>query len=492
MACGSNCPCCKKKEQKKTNRSKLKRIRQPQCQISSQVLSLCSNNFLSTDTVDKIVSNSGAYQARIEPNGVFCVKGVADGDILWCVPDPATPPKPSKSFRVTVQKDGNLCAFDASQKNLWCTKSSGFGKAPYKLLLENEGNLALYDFDSKRIWETGTKGLSSTPTGAMCPFVFKKEGQCVTPNDLSRFNMAQIIGVPALKDQVDMLTKMLGGAISKKTGFELCFGDFKAADMKAKTLCSAIPLNPQTKLGYVYVTSNIPCPDMTTLEVCVAFDQCGTVALSLNPKILNCVSSSTGPGKIIGLLAKFTHHASAGFSLNRKFEMNAQIFHPNEAGDATISDFTIKGHIFIEIELQLPDEWNEKYLGKLAKVLEIHPGKGTAILDINILNEKGKSDMFKTLAQIKSGDVKGFFKLVYQVVAELYLEVNSYIVLKLGEVTHGILPNLTFNLFHGTALFVVQGGNTGLAKGFYISCGSGKLPNIADILPLVLAFNFKC
>ena len=57
-------------------------------------------------------------------------------------------------YRLSMQTDGNLVIYDASNKALWNTKTQGTDAA--KLIMQADGNLVLYSDSSKPKWHTQT------------------------------------------------------------------------------------------------------------------------------------------------------------------------------------------------------------------------------------------------------------------------------------------------------------------------------------------------
>ncbi len=65
-------------------------------------------------------------------------------------------------YRLTMQSDGNLVVYDATNAAMWASGSCFRGSAPYRLVSQNDGNVVIYDSSNQATWATNTYGYSLT------------------------------------------------------------------------------------------------------------------------------------------------------------------------------------------------------------------------------------------------------------------------------------------------------------------------------------------
>ncbi|HUP57617.1 MAG TPA: hypothetical protein VM598_09215, partial [Bdellovibrionota bacterium] len=96
-----------------------------------------------------VFSPNGRYKLTYQNNGDLVLINVSHpNDPLW---HSGTQGQPGQ---VTMQLDGELVIFDAENKKVWGSKTSGNPGA--QLSLRDDGNLVIYSRDTKVLWETDT------------------------------------------------------------------------------------------------------------------------------------------------------------------------------------------------------------------------------------------------------------------------------------------------------------------------------------------------
>jgi hypothetical protein len=61
-------------------------------------------------------------------------------------------------FKLHMETDGNLCAYDYKGINYWCAGPSVTGPGPYKMYVEADGNVCFYNGKNTNYWCLGRTG----------------------------------------------------------------------------------------------------------------------------------------------------------------------------------------------------------------------------------------------------------------------------------------------------------------------------------------------
>jgi len=223
-------------------------------------------------------------------------------------------------------------------------------------------------------------------------------------------------------------------------------------------------------MGWVYMRmADVPCPDASDVGVCVAFDQCGTVAVGITGGWFNCISSLGGPAKILGEIGEAAESMSAGFSLNRRFQKDYEVSYLTETGGFGYGSFTVMGHLFTEVVIELPDDW----LGPLKEELEDWvslEANVTLLADFDGQTLTNIANLFKN---VKSATTTNSFWSYIDIYNEVGMSVDGSLVVKFDDLSDGLIPDLEITLAEGNLLFVLNSnGNTGLAPGLYFNFDS--------------------
>ncbi|CAM9310602.1 unnamed protein product [Laminaria digitata] len=96
-------------------------------------------------------------------NGRFCFEILPDRNIVvregksvrWeSGSRPTQQPPVSSPFRLVLQKNGDLVAYDASSRAFWSSDTANCGPAPYTLSMQDDGHCVLYDGGWVPRWAT--------------------------------------------------------------------------------------------------------------------------------------------------------------------------------------------------------------------------------------------------------------------------------------------------------------------------------------------------
>lgn len=66
-------------------------------------------------------------------------------------------PPVSSPFRLVLQKNGDLVAYDSSSRAFWSTETANCGPSPYTLTMQDDGHCVLYDGGWVPLWATNAR-----------------------------------------------------------------------------------------------------------------------------------------------------------------------------------------------------------------------------------------------------------------------------------------------------------------------------------------------
>lgn len=272
--------------------------------------------------------------------------------------------------------------------------------------------------------------------------------------------------------------------------FDFCAGDFPGTSLGsnpslARNKCSTLPLMGDYKYGVIGVAvDNVPCgATPVSITACIAFDRCGTVALSTNAGLLQCAATySTGLAAILSPVSDVLDYANIGFSLKRRFTQSFTIAYRDGTSVATKS-ITTYGHFMAKIGFALPLN-DFKIAGKAIKDFFSFNVEATYTLDFGNVSSVVES-MIDNMISTKSSNRSNVLDTLLNSGAETALTVTGYFVLNFNAITKGFLPDIAFSLDTTNFLLTLGGGASGMARGFYFYKGSGVL-NLGAVLNLVV------
>jgi hypothetical protein len=100
---------------------------------------------------DSLQSSNKQYELKFQNDGNIVLADKTDNKIIW-----ASSKLSSSPLKLVLQTDGNLVAYDTSNKPFWATQTSGKGIGPYVLRLQDDRNLVLADGNNKLVWHSET------------------------------------------------------------------------------------------------------------------------------------------------------------------------------------------------------------------------------------------------------------------------------------------------------------------------------------------------
>lgn len=103
--------------------------------------------------VKALRSANGKFRFQVLPDRNIVVRQAEK--IVWASGSrPSRQPAVSSPFRLVLQKNGDLVAYDSESRAFWSSDTAGCGPAPYTLTLKDDGNCVLFDGRLVARWAT--------------------------------------------------------------------------------------------------------------------------------------------------------------------------------------------------------------------------------------------------------------------------------------------------------------------------------------------------
>jgi hypothetical protein len=281
-------------------------------------------------------------------------------------------------------------------------------------------------------------------------------------------------------------------------GNNICFGDFTAdSDFASNTAlddtnCNTIPLSSTGKIGITgFSLNNIPCPKPTEINFCVAYDKCGTFAISLNAGLPVCASyylgSTTGIIAAIAAVASSVEdaidHLTIGISIFRRFENTLTLTYPN--GDSVVSkDITTKGHVVFNFELNLPGKYIKINGKDLSDILTLSASI-TFLIDFGDVASVAQSAI-STLQKMNTSSALATLDTILASGPELSLSIDGKLTFEFEKLTGGFLPDFSFVLADLDVLLTAGSGTSGLKAGFYMHFNTDIARDLVNVVKSVI------
>ena len=122
---------------------------------------LATIDILSTDCMisdgEYLCSSNNSSYLYLQSDGILCVTKSLDSSVdmssraKW---RSHTNQKGTGPFRLTMQSDGNLVIYDATNSPVWASGSNNSNKGSYRLKLNDDGSLRIFKPDGTNIWTT--------------------------------------------------------------------------------------------------------------------------------------------------------------------------------------------------------------------------------------------------------------------------------------------------------------------------------------------------
>lgn len=103
--------------------------------------------------VKSLRSNNGQFRFQVLPDRNIVVRQAER--IIWTSGSRASrQPAVGSPFRLVLQKNGDLVAYDSASRVFWSSDTANCGPAPYTLTLKDDGNCVLFDGGLVARWAT--------------------------------------------------------------------------------------------------------------------------------------------------------------------------------------------------------------------------------------------------------------------------------------------------------------------------------------------------
>lgn len=272
-------------------------------------------------------------------------------------------------------------------------------------------------------------------------------------------------------------TKIYQAMYSMGNNYNFCMGDLTGDNLheQEQTKCEAIPLNSDNNyaaLGGVVYNFNCGLEEPQTVAACVAFDTCGTFAVSIDGGIVRCVAGLfPGIGNIVSAVSESLDFVSFGISVDKQFSMPLTIFTYSPGSGAGTIDVSTQGHFYLAAGLTFPQQifGDIEFLAE-AVSLDV---TGTFMIDFgnNSSNQIGSINSYSDTTKNNNMAVSFIQNLLTS--GEVSASLSGSLTINLNELTHGVMPNLEFDLGELDCLITSGGGASGQPAGFYLYAESG-------------------
>lgn len=265
-----------------------------------------------------------------------------------------------------------------------------------------------------------------------------------------------------------------------------CFGDFTGEEVEnhpemKNNFCNTTPLAKSDKFGFIGLSLPlIPCETPLTLNMCVAFDSCGTILLSFNSNLPVCFSQKEkNEIEIISAISSAASTAkdplftvSVGLSSERKFSSSQKILYRNSEGQMIIGEIITKGHVVLSTGLNIPFylDWIKAREINLSKLLEIS-SQASYMIDYGSADSLVK-DILSSILKMNFQSVKNTISSALTEGAEITIAIDGLIAFRLEELTGGIVPDFSLSLFSERVIISTGNGQSGLPAGIYFYLAS--------------------
>jgi len=272
----------------------------------------------------------------------------------------------------------------------------------------------------------------------------------------------------------------------------ICFGDFSKKDLDSsltfpdlqRSHCNAVPLDPAYNYGTVSLAvKKVPCGKPVTVEVCLVFDRCGTMVISMNGGTIACIASTTGIGAVISAAAEAVEHVQIGFSLFKKFQLPVDVVYAN--GDKVVeATKTVKGHAYIGLKMPFPVDSIK--IGKLdvKKYVSINA-------DVKYLINFGKvqSTVVKLVNQLRDlhknpGQAKNIINTILHSGAEVAYQLKGVITIKLDSLCKGFFPDVNITI-NANLLVTLGHSDSGMPAGLYYKIHGNVHSKVLDYIKII-------
>ena len=311
-----------------------------------------------------------------------------------------------------------------------------------------------------------------------CDGGMKFDGFCINTKENLNFNTIP----PAVQDTWNSYIAPLLKKVNSDPS--ICAGDFSTDSLSTNAdltrgYCHKLPLDSNMKYGtFALSAKNVACGLPLEINMCFVFDQCGTVALSLNGGSLACFASATGIGSALSTVSDVVKSIQFGFSLQKKFGKDVVFSYP-EGNVVQDKSITVKGHFYFGLSVGFPKKWLQVGGIDLSKFVNIS-GEMSQLIDFGNV-ESTTSKMVQQISNANKDSVSDILNSILSSGSETAFIVDGNVTFNLDAMTSGFLTDLSFNV--NVAMFAsLGGGSSGVTAGFYLKITTDALTKLLDMV----------
>jgi chemotaxis protein histidine kinase CheA len=380
------------------------------------------------------------------------------------------------------------------------------GVNEYQRFLDQlKNSLEKHSKKAKKISPQVVKKISTTPRQKLIKKSSSSPSRLNLSHNMRRSNIigfqgmcsSNLLNSPFLKDKLpsqildykDLINKILTSAQKAIKLPEICLGDFDPAKFNSyntlkTSVCADLPLPAGSQFGLLALSiPNLPCPSNTQVQLCLAFDDEGTVSFAINGGVLSCGLSATGVGTVLTPFTDFVGDIGISMSIKKKLSLPFEL--PVMKGDEIeIIPYDFTGHLSVTAGITVPFEKLGIGSSKLDEIIEMESRVGTMI-DLG----RSVNRVYDTVKEAfsKSPDPKQLSKNLiesYKVARKFGIQMSSTFKLKLDELTKGFLPDLEIEVTKASIAVFTESEN-GILPGLYLYMSRNMDYGIDSILQFI-------
>ena len=270
-----------------------------------------------------------------------------------------------------------------------------------------------------------------------------------------------------------------------------CLGDFSTNTLldnpaSEATNCASFPLPEDNKMSAVsFGLNNVPCGDLVSVNLCAVFDKCGTFGVSFSGGAMACFIATTGIGAILSPIADTAAFIQFGYSPNRLWESELELFDPENGMKKKIMN--LKSHVYMGTLFEIP-KTGIKFNGKdITEIFAIEID-GKAFLDFGSKNDFTSANL-KALMKDKKISADQKIITLLGAVREFSIRATGSFTLKLSKITSFILPDLKLVAKMDVNILLNLGtgpdgdrGSSGMPPGFHVFIKPPPMDFIGDFI----------
>ena len=400
---------------------------------------------------------SKSHRKKVIPDGIAHVlkkkdKNDSDGD---------------KKFKKTDEDDSNVDLTDDEDQpiqrpkiNSFAIKVKKFDSEGFAIFVADDGEI-LDDVNSALVvHDFETKMMPKYRSGEVIKKVNDRKNQIkfnenIEENCDNRYGYG-FDGV-VLKELVDLknphhentntvnklISPFIGSISDKYSKFKLAYGDFDESVINAENgqldlfACKGMPLKSGEKYGVLAYSGKFDCiPDEeeSELKICSIFQNCGTIAITLDKDSLPCFAKSSKLGEAMEKASKDLSNLSFGISIPGKFTKTIKIGRilKDEVKD---EDYDHNGNFFFTVKGKLPEIDFKIAENKINDILVIEDSEIHLSIKASKDNVLYIADKIEKKEALISEDIP-------KIGEEFIISLKGDITINLDKLTNGFLPNL--------------------------------------------------